>query len=206
MDMSEEKKQEQMNEQNTESQNVDVREDPEVLAGKVKELQGERDQLNNRLLRAMAEMQNNQKRAIKDRQDAVQRTELMAIERFVFPVIDDLDRALKAASEHGYKTDDPLYHGVSLVVQHIFASLKQINIEPIDAEGKHFDPLYHEAIMEFPVDNVPENTVVQVLTRGYTQEGRTIRPARVAIAKKKAEPQTQGADEAKYQDDGEKTK
>jgi len=206
MDMNEEKRQEEMSAPNEGAEKVEVREDPEALSARIKELQDEKDQLFARLQRALADLQNTQKRAIKDRQEAIQRTELLAIERFVFPVIDDLDRALKAASEHGYKSDDPLSHGVNVVLQHVFGLLKQLNIEPIDAEGKAFDPLYHEAIMELAAgSDVPENTVIQVLSRGYAQDGRTIRPVRVAIAKseKKAAASEEQA-ESKYQDDGEK--
>jgi molecular chaperone GrpE len=169
--------------QNVPTDDVQAAETPDTLTSRVRELQEEKDQLFARLQRAMADLQNYQKRAIKERQEAVQRAEINAIERFVLPLIDDLDRAMKAAVEHGYSKDDPLFHGVNLVLQHAFGQLKQLNIEPIEAEGKPFDPLFHEAIMELPGGEHPENQVVQVVARGYTQDSKTIRPARVVIAK-----------------------
>ncbi len=173
---------------------------PDDQTKKVQELQEERDQLFARLQRSLADMQNYQKKATRDRQDAVQRAELGAIERFVFPLIDDLDRALKSATDHGYPKDDPLVHGVNLVLQHAFGQLKQLNIEPIEAEGKAFDPLFHEAMMDLPAEGVPENNIVQVVTRGYTQDGKTIRPARVVIAKS---PKAPAAEDQKIKNDGE---
>jgi len=170
---------------------TEISETSETLDMKVKAIQEERDQIFARLQRSVADMQNYQKRAVKDRQEAVQRAELGTIERFLFPLIDDLDRALKAASDHGYKKDDPLFHGVNLVLQHAFGQLRQINIEPIEAEGKLFDPLVHEAVMELPEEKLPENTIIQIVTRGYRQEGKTIRPARVVIAKPPKETKTE---------------
>jgi molecular chaperone GrpE len=173
---------------------------PDDPAKKVQELQEERDQLFGRLQRSIADMQNYQKKAIKERQESVQRAELGAIERFIFPLIDDLDRALKSATDHGYPKDDPLVLGVNLVLQHAFGQLRQLNIEPIDVEGKTFDPLFHEAMMELPTEGVPENSIVQLVTRGYMQDGKTIRPARVVIAKAMKPPVDQ---DQKVENDGE---
>jgi molecular chaperone GrpE len=156
---------------------------PEELEARCKELEDEKDQLFARLQRSVADLQNYQKKAIKERQESITRAELNTIERFLLPMIDDLDRALLAAAEHGYKKDDALYAGVDMVRQHMFLQLKQMSIEPVEAEGKIFDPLYHEAIMEIPTDDKPENTVIHILSRGYTQHGKVIRPTRVAIAK-----------------------
>lgn len=186
------------NEETTESKDaaatepVEVHEGPETPDARIKELQAEKDQLFARLQRAAADLQNYQKRAIRERQEAEQRTRLATIELFLFPLIDDLDRALKAAAEHGYKTDDPLFLGVQLMREHAFGSLKQHGIEPIEAEGQPFDPLYHEAVMELPDPTVPENHVVQVMNRGYTLDGKTIRPARVVISRPPKPESTDG--------------
>jgi molecular chaperone GrpE len=175
---------------------------PDDMTKKLQELQEEKDQLFARLQRSIADMQNYQKKATRDRQDAVQRAELGAIERFIFPLIDDLDRALKSATDHGYPKDDPLVHGVNLVLQHAFGQLKQLKIEPIEAEGMAFDPLFHEAIMELPTEGVPENSIVQTVTRGYTMDGKTIRPTRVVIAKS-PKPPAPATEDQNVQNDGE---
>ncbi len=151
--------------------------------GEYQKLQAERDELLDKLKRAVADYQNYKKRVAEEKKQLIDQTELNTIELFVFPLIDDIDRALQAAIDHGYDPNDPLYQGIELVRDHAFKLLKQHNIEPIDALGKEFDPLFHEAITEQPTDNVPEKTVIQVVNRGYTLNGKTIRPAKVIVAK-----------------------
>ncbi len=154
-----------------------------VSPDEYKALEKERDELMAKLQRSLADFQNFRKRSAQERKETIDRTELNTIETFVFPLIDDLDRAIQAAIDHGYDENDPLLNGVKMVREHAFKMLAQQNIEPIDALGKPFDPLYHEAIMEQATDAVPEKTVLQVVSRGYTQNGKTIRPARVIVSK-----------------------
>jgi len=107
----------------------EVPEAPEELT-EIEKLQQEKDELFARLQRAQADLQNFRKRAAQERKDCIDQTQVNTIELFVLPLIDDLDRALQAAEEHGYRNDDPLFHGVDLVRQHAFKMLKHQNIEP----------------------------------------------------------------------------
>jgi len=205
MEMSDENKQENVTDETAGGETGGERETPtkvqetaEDMEKQLQTLREEKDQVFAKYQRSLADLQNYQKRAVKERQEAVQRAELTTVERFIFPLIDDMDRALKAAMEHGYKTDDPLVQGVNLVLQHAFGLLKQVKVEPIDAEGKPFDPLFHEGVAEIPAEGRPNNTIVQVLTRGYTHESRTVRPARVVVAR---EPKPA----PKVENDGEQT-
>jgi molecular chaperone GrpE len=200
MKKEEELKNQQPQEPSTAPEESPVEAGPDDLNKIVQDLQEERNQLFQKLQRSVADLQNYQKKAIRDRQESVQRAELGAIERFVFPLIEDLDRALKSATDHGYSKDDPLVQGVNLVLQHSFGQLRQLNIESIEAEGKTFDPMFHEAMMELPTEGVAENTIVQVVSRGYMQDGKTIRPARVVVAKT---PKTPAPTETQVQNDGE---
>lgn len=158
----------------------------ETVAGpeaKIQELETEKNQLLARWHRALADLQNLQKTTVRDRQQAIKEAQQQVLEQFLFPVIDDLDRALIAAGDHGYKSDDPLYHGVHVVLQHALASLRRFGIEPMEAAGKAFDPVYHEAVVKIPVADIPENTILQVVARGYTCEEKTLRPACVVVSK-----------------------
>ncbi|NLE28800.1 MAG: nucleotide exchange factor GrpE [Phycisphaerae bacterium] len=161
------------------------------LAARCKQLEEEKEQLFSRLQRSVADLQNYQKKAARDRQEAIQYAELSVIERFVFTMLDDLDRALKAAEEHGLGTQDPLYKGIDMIRQNLLGQLKQAGIERIEAEGKKFDPLYHEAIMEMPTNDVEENTIVHVMNQGYTQNGKTIRATKAVVAKPIPKTETQ---------------
>lgn len=147
------------------------------------ELKRQYEETFAKLQRLAADYQNYKKRVAEEKKKLVDQAELTTIETFVFPLIDDIDRALQAAVEHGYSRDDPLYQGLELVRDHAFKLLKQYGIEPIDAVGKEFDPLYHEAIAEQPASDLPPRTVLYMLNRGYLLNGRTIRPAKVVVSK-----------------------
>ncbi len=185
-----------------EKKKKEIAEEQEVVgkaAEKVSELdklKNEKDELFAKLQRSYADMQNLRMRTAQERTETIDRTTFETVEHFVFPLIDDLDRALQAAVDHGYSNDDPLYHGVDMVRQHAFKLLTQRGIEPIDALEKPFDPLYHEAIMEQPSDEYPEKTVMQVVSRGYTQNGKTIRPARVVVSKTVSESEDKEQEDA----------
>ncbi len=213
--MSNEKKSHSENEEKLEAQQSeqDARESVNNEESKTEEyvsvdeyeaLEKERNELMSKLQRAVADFQNFKKRSAQERKETIDRTELNTIETYVFPLIDDLDRAIQAAIDHGYDENDPLLNGVEMVRQHAFKMLSQQNIEPIDALGKPFDPMVHEAIMEQPTDAVPEKTVLQVVARGYTQNGRTIRPAKVIVSKSLG-GNAEGRDESAEQDDGEES-
>jgi molecular chaperone GrpE len=154
-----------------------------VVLDPIAQLTAERDQFRDKYQRTLAEFQNYQRRVSRERQDDSQRTRVDTIEAFLFPVIDDLDRAVQAAGQHGYDTKDPLFAGVTMVHQRTFDLLKQYGIATIDAVGQPFDPEFHQALMEQPSAEVAPGTVLHLINRGYTAHGKTIRPARVVVAK-----------------------
>ena len=158
----------------------------QAAACRCDELTQQRDEFEGRFQRALADLQNYQKRTAREREQLIQQTQVDTIEQFLFPVIDDLDRAIQAANEHGYDSGDPLFAGLTMVHQRMLDLLKQYGIEPIDATGKPFDPLYHQAVMDQPSDQHAEGSVMDVISRGYTAAGKTIRPARVIVARKTA--------------------
>ncbi|NLX05214.1 MAG: nucleotide exchange factor GrpE [Phycisphaerae bacterium] len=193
-DANEEKNQQSQSpdpEVDAQREDVPAERDPESLVRLCDELKQERDQFQDRYQRALADLQNYQRRSARERQDLVERTKVDTIEQFLFPVIDDLDRAIQAGAEHGYDEQDALYAGLTMVHRRMLELLRQYGIEPIEAVGQPFDPLYHEALMHQPTDEYPENTVVQVVNRGYIADGKTIRPARVVVAKRPADSETQ---------------
>ncbi len=140
----------------------------------------ERDELLGRLQRVSADYLNYQKRVQRDIQEArtFANTELI---KGLLGVLDDMERALEAARvNHG--EDDPLYTGMQLVHGKALETLGKFGLEIIEAEGKPFDPELHQAMARMPADDIETNTVVEELVRGYTLNGRTIRPAGVVVA------------------------
>ena len=98
----------------------------------------------------------------------------------LLPIIDNFDRTLAAAeAEHSYES---LVEGVTLTLKQVREMLEREGLEPIEAVGQQFDPELHEALMRVETDEYPENTVVDEIEKGYTLNGRLLRPARVRVA------------------------
>ena len=133
-------------------------------------------EVDDRLLRLAAEFDNYKKRAARERQEYV----ALANERLVkelLPILDDLERALVAATEH---EEAALEDGVRLVHQSLENLLARQGIREIDAAGM-FDPHVHEALLSQPSD-AAEGSVIDVVQKGYTLGDRVVRPARVVVA------------------------
>ncbi len=131
---------------------------------------------HERFLRAAADLENYRKRAQKEREE-VQRFGIETLLKDLIPVLDNLERALKAAPE-----GDPLAGGVKLVLRGFEETLGRYGVKPFGALGKPFDPRLHEALMEMESEEAP-GTVVLEHGRGYLLHGRLVRPAMVGVAR-----------------------
>jgi molecular chaperone GrpE len=131
------------------------------------------------LRRLQAEFDNYRKRVLKEQTHAI---ELAAepIARRLLEVLDDFELALMAAND---KPDfDRFLHGVELVYAKLADALKMEGLEKIAAEGKPFDPLLHEALMQ--TGEGDELVVADILRPGYTLKGRVLRPAGVRVERR----------------------
>lgn len=134
--------------------------------------------IRDKLLRARAELSNFQRRAANDKADAV-RLAIADFARDVLSVVDDLERTLAAADE---KADAGIIAGARLVYDNLMKILKTHHIEQIKSEGQPFDPACHEAVMQQPSAELPPQTVLQEVQRGYRFGDRLLRPARVVVS------------------------
>jgi molecular chaperone GrpE len=132
--------------------------------------------LHDRWVRAVADLENYKKRAQKER-DEVQKFGVERLLKDLLPVLDNLDRALAAAP-----ADAPLTEGVKLVRQTFEASLARHGVKPFSALGQTFDPARHEALMQVPTDEAAPGTVVMEHARGFLLHDRLVRPAMVGVA------------------------
>lgn len=148
--------------------------------------------LKDEYLRALAEAENVRRRAARDRQEA-SRYAVSSLARDLLSVGDNLQRALSSVAE-GARTQDPaldaLMSGVEMTEKELLAILDRYGVKRIAAEGQPFDPHVHEALYEIPDASVPHGTVLQVVQPGYTIHDRTLRPARVGIARGGPKPGT----------------
>jgi molecular chaperone GrpE len=98
-------------------------------------------------------------------------------------VMDNLERALTAASEHEDDSVKAIYDGVDLTLKSFVDCFSKFNIETLDPLGEPFDPQIHQAMGMQENPDVEPNTVIAVMQKGYTLYGRVIRPAMVMVAK-----------------------
>jgi molecular chaperone GrpE len=154
--------------------------DPEsrvaALTAERDQLTAEKAELQDRLLRAMADFDNFRRRAERDRSEYVQFA-AMEIVRDLLPVLDDFARALKV------ETPDAEYaKGVELIYQRLSDILKKAGLEPIDAAGKPFDPNRQQAVDRVHTDEFDDQTVLEEYQSGYNFKGKLLRPAMVKVA------------------------
>jgi molecular chaperone GrpE len=144
------------------------------------ELQKQRDDFYDRLLRKTAEFDNYRKRVERDRQtmaDAVT-TEVV---RDLLPLVDDLERALKA--DTGADGAEAYRKGVELIHRQLVEILRKRGVRPIEALGTDFDPHVHQAIAHEVAEGRREGEVIEEFGRGYTLNDKLIRPSIVKVAK-----------------------
>ena len=133
-------------------------------------------------LREKAELENFKKRLTKEKDDFVQ----FANERLLQELIqieDNLERALEVPNA----TLESLKEGVEMIQKQFSTFLKNQKVEPIEAIGKAFDPTLQEVLNQQESEEHEENTVIEEYSKGYTLNGRILRPAKVVISKKPAE-------------------
>jgi molecular chaperone GrpE len=144
------------------------------------ELQRERDDYYERLLRTTAEFDNYRKRVERDRQ-AMAESAAADLVRDLLPLVDDLERALKANA--GADGGDGYRRGVELILRQLLETLRKRGVRAIEAMGADFDPHYHEAVAYEPAQGRREGEVIEEFARGYMLGDRLLRPSMVKVAK-----------------------
>jgi molecular chaperone GrpE len=159
-----------MTDEPVEVEQLDEAVDPLAAAEK------ERDEYLDALQRLKAEFDNYRKRVAREEAATASRASERLVRELV-PVLDDLERALEAATQH---EEAKLEEGVRLVHRALADALAKEGLAEIPTDGA-FDPHTQEALLSQPSE-AAEGSVVQVLQKGYTLSGRVLRPARVAIS------------------------
>jgi molecular chaperone GrpE len=137
------------------------------------------EELRDKNLRLLADAQNQQKRAEREKQDALRYAEF-ELARELVVVLDDLERTQEAARTTA--DTQAVADGVRIVYEHFVKVLRSRQIEPIEAVGRPFDPNFHEALLQQPSTDVPAGMVLQEVARGYTMHERVLRPSRVVVS------------------------
>ena len=127
--------------------------------------------------RTQADFENYRKRAARDASLAQDRG-VARLAKELLPAIDNLDRALKAVSEE----QSQLAEGIRLVQTDLLAALQRVGVEPFSPQGEPFDPQFHEAVAQQPIEGVDSGSVAEVFQQGYRLGESVLRPARVLVA------------------------
>lgn len=151
------------------------------LHARIATLESEKKDAWDKMLRAAADLENLRKRQRREVDEARLDTKMKVLKEML-PVVDNLDRALQATPAD----NDAVLDGVRLVQRQFIQALERLEVTPIDAEHKPFDPNLHEAISQQESAEHPPGTVIAVLQRGYKSGDRLLRPSLVVVAKAKA--------------------
>ncbi len=142
-------------------------------------LQADLDRFRDLALRSQADFENYKKRSAREKEEAIKYANSSLLERLV-AIIDNFALGLEAAKEEGEKS--PIYSGMTLVLKQLNDLLAENGLQPIEAEGKKFDPNLHEAIAHEPSDQFHEGIVLRQTRRGYRFKDRLLRPSSVVVS------------------------
>ncbi len=140
------------------------------------QLVAEKTELADRLLRRQAEFENYRKRVERERGEVLDYGG-MEVVRAMLPMIDDFERALQTET-----IDKELMRGIGLIYQRVSDALKKLGLEPMEAEGKKFDPNLHHAVDKQETMELDEDIVLSEYQKGYYWKGRLLRPAMVKVS------------------------
>ncbi len=150
------------------------------LAAVIEEKDREIAELKDKYLRSLADSENARKRIRQQSEESV-RIQREALLRDLLPIVDDLERAVNAASGGG--NGKPIVEGVEMVLRSIHDLLRGQGVIQVSAIGQRFDPMRHEAVDQIESSTEEPNTIVREFNRGYLIGERVLRPARVTVAK-----------------------
>ena len=177
----EEEKEEQENkaEENLATEENEANDQPKEISleDKVKELE-------DRLLRSAAEVENIRKRSEKERAEAYKIGISLFVKDFV-PVLDNIERALASLKDSDEINYESFVKGISATEKDIISLLEKHGIQQINPINEKFDPLFHEALFEAESDDHEPGFVTQVIEVGYVIDKRLIRAAKVGVSSKK---------------------
>lgn len=136
-------------------------------------------ELNDRLIRNMAEFDNFRKRTEKEKSQMFEIGAKSIIERML-PVLDNFERGLAVLSEEEKET--PFAQGVEKIYKQLVTTLEEAGVTAMNAVGKEFDPNFHNAVLHVEDDSVGDNIVVEELQKGYMYHDTVVRYSMVKVA------------------------
>ncbi|MCR5120372.1 MAG: nucleotide exchange factor GrpE [Lachnospiraceae bacterium] len=148
-------------------------------SGKKDKMQEKLDELNDKVMRQMAEFDNFRRRSEKEKQAMFETGAKSVIEKLL-PIVDNFERGLAAIQEEEAKT--AFAEGMQKVYRQLMDELEKLEVKPIEAVGCEFDPNFHNAVMHVEDEEAGENVVVEELQKGYMYRENVVRHSMVKVA------------------------
>jgi molecular chaperone GrpE len=155
----------------------------EEFQSRIKDLQKEKDELFAKLQRVSADYDNLQKRTAKQITESISYEKEKVI-KAILPALDNFEHTIQNTSS--VETVDVFLKGTQIIYEQMLDILKSLNVEQIRALGEIFDPVIHQAVMQKTEPEQEENIVLEEFQKGYTLNGRVIRPSKVIVNKLKS--------------------
>jgi len=165
---------------NTEDKKKSSSKKPNKSLKEIIKLKEEKEQLQDQLLRKIAEFDNYKKRTNREFFDRVQNANEKLITELL-PVLDDMERALDHAKQS--KEIGSLLEGTELIQKKMIGILEKQGLEPLLAEGEEFNPDNHDALMQIENENVESGKIIEEHLKGYILNGKVVRHSQVIVAK-----------------------
>lgn len=167
----------QQQEENQSTDNVET-DELSQKEEQVKQLESKVEEINNRLLRSQADFDNFRRRVRLD-SEAAQKYRSQSLIEDLLPVLDNFTRALTVEAKD--ENSQSIIKGMDMVYRQFIDALQKEGLEVIEAQGKEFDPNFHQAVMQVEDENYESNIVVEELQKGYKLKDRVLRPTMVKV-------------------------
>jgi molecular chaperone GrpE len=169
-----------------------------ITAGEYEKLKADAakvQEYNDKLMRLQADFDNVRKRWDRERAEFTKyaNEELLCD---LLNIVDELERSLEQ-SQLKPENYTAFLKGVEMILAHLHDLMKKNGVKCMDAQGKCFDPQYHEALMTVEKDECPEHTIVDELQKGYMMNDRVLRTAKVQVSRRKQQEKHDEKDEKK---------
>lgn len=183
----------------TEAVEIDLSNLPEEVASLITTLSQERDEARDARLRALADFRNFQRRATENETRALGSGKTQIV-RALLPALDQLDITLAQDCEN--MSAQQVVTAMRLIREELLRAMAQHDVQPLQPQvGDEFDPNMHEAMMQQPSAEVPENHITMVMQGGYMLGATVLRPAKVGVASAPVEYNIDDADVDDVQED-----
>lgn len=159
------------------------------LKEEIEEKNKQAEELNDKYLRAYADLDNYRKQMQKKMEDYRRSYEIEFFNKII-PILDSFDRALSGAEFNA--NFDNFYKGVEIIHRQLKEALKSLGLIEFSGLGEVFDPSRHEAVATVSTDEQPEDIIVEEISKGYIVDDRVIKPAKVYVSKQKKGGQKDG--------------